>query len=169
MKALANLQNPTRCIVRLYEKYTALGPNDAPSGAFYLQPLKCPQPNCWYQSRAVGHNRLSLTQKRPCAKAGVTGHFTNHSLRRTFATRLYQQGADEQLIMSATGHRGKAGVRIYQEISRDQQEKVNEMIQPAKRRRVEEIAAACDDRSGCGANSSSNFNFVNCAVTFHKD
>ena len=70
--------------------------------------------------------------------------------------------------MSITGHRSKDGVRVYKEISCEQQEKVSEMIQPGKRRRVE-IASACDDGSTCGANSGNKFNFVNCAVTFHKE
>ena len=46
---------------------------------------------------------------------------------------------------------------------------MSEMIQPAKRRRVKEIASACDDGSACGANSGNKFNFFNCAVTFHKE
>ena len=81
---------------------------------------------------------------------------------------MYHQGADEQLIMSVTGHRSKDGLRIYKEISCEQQEKVSEMIQPAKRRKVEKNASACDE-SACGANSGNKFNFVNCAVTFHKE
>ena len=133
VKAFANLHNPTRCIVRLYENYMALRPDNAPSSTFYLQPFKRPRPNCWYRSRAAGHNHLSQTLKQLCGTAGITRHFTNHSLRRTCATRLYQQGADEQLIMSITGHRSKDGVRTYKEISGEQQKKVSEMIQPAKR------------------------------------
>ena len=118
VKAFANLQNPTRYIVRLYEKYMALRPDDAPSSTFYLQPIKGPRPNCCYQSRIVGHNHLSQTLKRLCSTAEIMGHFTNHSLRRTCSTRSYQQGADEQLIMmSITGHRSKDGVRISKEIS----------------------------------------------------
>ena len=171
MKAFANVQNPERCLVRLYTKYMALRPDDAPSSVFYLQPMKCPRPNCWYQSRPVGHNQLSKTVKRLCNKAGMTGYFTNHLLRRTCATRLYQQGADEQLIMSVTGHRSKDGVRMYKEVSHEQQEELNEMIQPTKRRRVE-TATASNDTSPpgpAGTNSSSTFSFINCSVTFHKD
>uniref|UniRef100_A0A1X7UEF4 Tyr recombinase domain-containing protein n=1 Tax=Amphimedon queenslandica TaxID=400682 RepID=A0A1X7UEF4_AMPQE len=46
---------------------------------------------------------------------------TNHSFRGvTAATRLFQAGVDEQLIMKRTGHRSTDGVRIYKHIS-DQQ------------------------------------------------
>uniref|UniRef100_A0A1X7SSA0 Tyr recombinase domain-containing protein n=1 Tax=Amphimedon queenslandica TaxID=400682 RepID=A0A1X7SSA0_AMPQE len=46
---------------------------------------------------------------------------TNHSLcGMTAATRLFQAGVDEQLIMKRTGHRSTDGVQIYKHIS-DQQ------------------------------------------------
>lgn len=59
----------------------------------------------------------------------VTGHFTNHSLRRTCATRLFQSGIDEQQIMSVTGHCSIDAVRVYKEMSNDQEEQ-SKMIQP---------------------------------------
>ena len=92
VEAFANLQNLTRCIVRLYEKYMALRPDDAPSSTFYLQPIKRPRPNCWYQSRAVGHNHLSQTLKLLCGTAGITGHFTNHSLRKDLCHQIVPTG-----------------------------------------------------------------------------
>ena len=35
---------------------------------------------------------------------GILGHFTNHLLRVTSATRLFEAHVDEQLIMERTGH-----------------------------------------------------------------
>ena len=46
VKAFSNVQNPNRCVVMLYQKYMALRPHDAPSDAFYLQPLRNPCENC---------------------------------------------------------------------------------------------------------------------------
>ena len=37
------------------------------------------------------------------------GYFTNHSLRASAATRLFDSGVEEQLNMSRTGQ----GVRVY--------------------------------------------------------
>jgi len=51
--------------------------------------------------------------KKICSAAGIEGYKTNHSLRATCATRLFQQNVDEQLIMSRTGHRSVKGVRSY--------------------------------------------------------
>ena len=58
----------------------------------------------------MGHNSLGATVKRLIDKVGVSGFYTNHSLRRTCATRLYRQGADDQQIMSVTGHRSIEGL-----------------------------------------------------------
>ena len=44
--------------------------------------------------------------------AGIPGHFTNHSLKVTSATRLFEARVDEQLIMQRTGHTSTA-VRSY--------------------------------------------------------
>lgn len=121
VKVFANTKCPERCVVRLYDKYMALRPEGAPSDVFYLRPLDKPRPGCWYTRKPVGHNPLSQTVKKLLENVGVQGYYTNHSLRRTCATRLYQHGADEQQIMAVTGHRSKDGVRNYKEPSLDQQ------------------------------------------------
>ncbi|CAB3997374.1 Zinc finger MYM-type 2 [Paramuricea clavata] len=41
-------------------------------------------------------------------KAGVNGHFTNHSLRATAVSRLFREGVDDKLIKGVTGHRSEA-------------------------------------------------------------
>ncbi|XP_062573148.1 zinc finger MYM-type protein 2-like [Saccostrea cucullata] len=55
-----------------------------------------------------------------CKIAGFTGHYTNHSLRATAATRLYDAGIDEQLITEKTGHRSTS-VRSYKRTNEQQQ------------------------------------------------
>ena len=42
---------------------------------------------------------LGQTVKQLCPKAGIQGHFTNHSLRATAATRICESKVNEQLIM----------------------------------------------------------------------
>ena len=110
-----NLENPSRCFVRLYQKYISHCPESAieKNTAFYLSPLKRTKGECWYSSIPVGHNTLAKTISQMCQIAGITGFKTNHSLRVTAATRLFQAGVDEQLIMKRTGHRSVDGVRKY--------------------------------------------------------
>ena len=50
---------------------------------------------------------------------GIPGYYTNHSLRATAATRLYQNDVDEQIIQEFTGHHSIA-VREYKRTSDDQ-------------------------------------------------
>ena len=83
----ANLENPRKCIVRLHKLYNAKCPWD---DAFYLKPLSKPTGEMWFQSQPVGHNILGGVIKH---------HFTNHSLRATAATRLFEAGVNEQLKM----------------------------------------------------------------------
>lgn len=101
IKYFANKDDPStsRCGIRLFQKYMSLRPSNAPTDVFYLKPRPegCFKSDCWYYiySRAVGP---SQTVKRLCNQAGVDGYFTNHSLCRTCATRLFQQGIEEQQI-----------------------------------------------------------------------
>ena len=55
--------------------------------------------------------------KRSVGKAGFDGHFINHSLRRSCATNLYDNGVPEQVIQETTGHRSVEGVRAYKRTS----------------------------------------------------
>ena len=57
-----------------------------------------------------------------------SGFFSNHSLRATCATRLYQAGVDEQLITERTGHTSLA-VRSYKRSSTQQSKAVCKIVQ----------------------------------------
>lgn len=107
--------NKTRCHVALFEKFQQVRPND--TNRFYIMPKK----NCisltWFTNRPIGKNKLAGFMKRISEKAGVPHHVTNHSLRATCATRLYEANVDEQLIMERTGHRSLNGVRAYKRTS----------------------------------------------------
>ena len=74
VKIFANDKCPERCVVRHYEKYMAVRPDDTPSDVFYLHPLQQPNlPGRWYSCKPVGHNPLSLTVKTLLNKQGVEG------------------------------------------------------------------------------------------------
>ena len=126
----ANKANPERCLVQLYKKYLEHRPDTAET-AFYLAPLKKPKGNVWYSKAPVGHNTLGKTVARVCLAGGIKGYKTNHSLRVTTATRLFQSGVDEQLIMGRTGHRSVSGVRTYKRISDSQKENLSNILNSA--------------------------------------
>ena len=127
----ANTQDPTRCLVRLFQEYLRHRPTD--TQCFYLTPLRKIKNDqvLWFSKVPVGHNTLSRTVGRLCRQAGISGFKTNHSLRVTSATRLFQSGVDEQLIMSHTGHRSVDGVRSYKRISEQQKKAVSSVLTSA--------------------------------------
>lgn len=143
-----NTKNPTRCFVRLFQLYQNKCPPNRPKDAFYLQQLSTPTEHCWYSPRPVGHSTLAGTVAKMCKSAGIRGFKTNHSLRATTCTRLYQAGVEEQLIMERTGHHSIEGVRSYKRTSAQQQETLSEILSLNKKSRY--------DTSGSSAASTSS-------------
>ena len=113
----ANQDNPQRCLVRIYKLYNSLCPVGRPDNAFYLAPLAHPKENCWFKRVPLGHCKLAEVVPRLMKSASIPGYFTNHSLRVTAATRLYDAQVDEATIMERTGHRSVEGIRTYKRTS----------------------------------------------------
>lgn len=129
VRAYANDENPERCIVRIYKLYVSKLPDDLPDDAFYFRP----HPNYdesgpWFTRQVIGVAKLGQIVKEMCVKAGIKGHRTNHSLRATAATRLYDQEFDEQLVCETTGHRSNS-VRDYKRTSCALKRKANLAVQ----------------------------------------
>ena len=76
VKVFANISNPKRCVLQLYQKYMSLRLANAPPDVFYLLPLCKTLPDCWYQPRPVGHNPLSHTVQKlhVCTEIGAEGY-----------------------------------------------------------------------------------------------
>ncbi len=91
-------------------------------------PLKKPKQDIWFSSVPVGHKTQGNTVKRMCADANIKGFKTNHSLRVTTATRLFQAGIDEHLIMKRTAQRSLDGIRLYKRISTEQELTVSSVL-----------------------------------------
>ncbi len=66
----------------------------------------------------MGVNKLRDTVKGLMLAAGVDGHYTNHSLRVTAATRMFSKGIEEKVIKERTGHKSDA-VQAYERTSED--------------------------------------------------
>ena len=135
--------DPTRCFVRLYKLYCSKCPQDRPENAFYLTPRSEPTDECWYSREPVGHNPLGLTVKRLCESAGISGYKTNHSLRVTFATRLFRSGVYKQIIMNVTGHQSIDGVRTYKRMSEQQYQEVSGILQGSNAKKANIESSGC--------------------------
>lgn len=116
-----------RCPLSLVSKYISLCPMENLRSSFYLKPLQKPKADQWYGKQPVGHNMLSAMVSNMMKDAGITGNFTNHSLRVTTVTRLFQNNVDTKLITKQTGHRSDA-VERYKRISDVQRMEVSSLL-----------------------------------------
>ena len=120
-------KNPYRCPVAIVDKYMSKLPLKRKTNALYLRLKANYSPTVWYVDRPVGVNTLQSVVNNVCKEAGLNGYFTNHSLRATSATRMYQSNLPEQVIQETTGHRSLA-IRSYQKTSENQKRKASEAI-----------------------------------------
>ncbi len=112
--------------MQLFKKYIAARPDGNPkcSKDFYLRPLaKFNSDGIGFSCQPLGIHKIESAIKRLCVEAGITGKRSNHSLRATSATRLYEAEMDEQLIQERTGHKSNA-IRGYKRMSTSLQKKV---------------------------------------------
>ena len=122
-----------RCYVAVLKKYFSVLPKevlDDPQSLFYQQ-RKEETPvspgSAWFKKQPRGRNTLQMMVKQVCEKAGIVGK-TNHSLRVTGASRLYECHVPEKLIKQRTGHRSLDALRTYERASRAQQQAVSSVI-----------------------------------------
>ena len=76
----------------------------------------------------LGINKVRSVVKDMLKHAGLDGFFTNHSLRQTAATRLFQAGQNVKLIKEVTGHISDA-VEKYETTSDRQRMEISSIIQ----------------------------------------
>ena len=107
--------------------YVHLCPEDTLKNSLYLQQLKNPKEEQWYSKAPIGHNTLSGFVKGMMEAAGFQGNFTNHSLRVTAVTRLFDCGQDIKVIKNQTGHRSDA-LLAYRRIDTDRLKEVSEVL-----------------------------------------
>ena len=69
--------------------------------------------------KRFGGRQIQLNFARWIKQAGITRPFSVHSLRHTFATRLYQKTGDLYLVQRALGHRQITTTEIYARVSDD--------------------------------------------------
>ena len=102
--------------VTYYEKYCRLLAPTCSSKKLYSRCKKFHTPSQWYCDQPLGINKIKTAVKEMCKQAGVQGKFTNHSLRATAATRMYDNQVPEQIIKETTGHKSDC-VCVYKRTS----------------------------------------------------
>ena len=103
--------NVNRCTVHLVDKYMSLCPpvtKRSMKPNFYLRSLERTNPAQWYSTQVVGLNTLKKTVGEMLKNTKLDGFFSNHSLRRTGISHLFQAGVPQKLIKEYSGHRSEA-------------------------------------------------------------
>lgn len=96
----------SHCPVRLIDIYLSKLPSDPKS--YYMQPMqkidhRFARP--WYQVSPVGVNTLKNMMSRMSELAGLSNWYTNHSLRATACTRMFNAGVPQKVIAEFSGQK----------------------------------------------------------------
>ena len=108
------LGNP-RCPIESYKTYLKHRPAEMmdENCPFYLQDIKNPKTEIWYQTMRVGKNKLNDFAKTMATELNLNGKHTNHSARRTMIQQLSESGIQDNDIIAVTGHRNAEALNSY--------------------------------------------------------
>ena len=133
------LPGKERCVVKLLDTYLSLLPPNAPY--FYMRVLDKfhaeLSKSCVTKQR-VGVNVLKNILPELPEKSGVGVHYTNHSLRATAITRMFNCGIPEKVIAETSGHKSTKALRCYEHTSLQQKQAVTKVINRSVTQSMEE-------------------------------
>ena len=118
-----------KCVVKLLDAYLKCLPLETET--FYMRPLtkfSVDPSKPSYGKQRVGITTLKKIVPDICQKSGCNTKYTNHSLRATAITRMFNGGLPEKLIAENSGHRSLKALRQYEHTSSEQQKLVSETI-----------------------------------------
>ena len=105
------------CVLDLY--ISKLPPEATTRDIFFLWPLEKASTEStllWYlESQPVGRNTLDFKLRKMCSLAGIQAEtISNHSLRATSATQMFEMGVPKKIIMERMGHKTLDALRTYE-------------------------------------------------------
>ena len=120
-----------RCLVKLLDMYFKYLPPQ--SIVFYLRPLSSfadgtSLKKCSFSKQRVGVNTLKQIVPDICKKSGCGAKYSNHSLRVTAITRMFNSGVSEKKIAETSGHKSVKGLREYEHTSCEQQKQITSIV-----------------------------------------
>ena len=162
--------NPLTCHVKLLDIYIEkLPPQAKQKDFFYFTPLKKKPLNPghpWFSSVPVGWNTLDKMVKDIFLEAGVKGK-TNHSLRVTGATRMYEHGIQEKTIQSRTGHKSVEALRVYERPSTEQHKEACKALSNVTNKSEKQPVPMCNAPAHSIPSQPPVFNFNGCSVNIY--
>jgi hypothetical protein len=123
--------------IEAYKKFSANRPSNMnhADSPFYLAVNYKPAQatNMWFKALAMGQERLQKTMARMATNAGLSGHYTNHSVRKTMCTQLLHAGVPPTTIIQLSGHKNVMSLNNYATASKDQQRCMSNILVGQKR------------------------------------
>ena len=120
------------CHVNILNFYLSKVPKNVRDrgGPFYLSPLPFTPTGqrAWFFDDRLSLSKLKGLLKKMCKDAHVEGNFTNHSLRATGATLLFDAGVPEMIVQKRTGHRSLDALRTYERVTPRQELEVAKIL-----------------------------------------
>ena len=123
--------NSPRCHVAILDLYFSKVPQSVSGESkFYLTPLPFTPTGSrpWFFPEPHQIKKLQSLLKTMCSSADIKGNFTNHSLRATGATVLFDAGVPESLIQKRTGHKSLDALRTYERVTQPQEQAVADIL-----------------------------------------
>lgn len=116
-----NVENPSRCPVRLYKKLIQKRGLNITTDRMFLTPNNFWKKNgIWYKNTPIGKNEMSKWLKKSAERCGLDvkkRRITNHSSRSTVVSHLVKAGIQEQELIKITGHATASSLKPYLQIS----------------------------------------------------
>ena len=106
-------EKPDLCPVKSFELYfSKLNPL---CDSLFQRPKKYANVKdaVWYDNMPLGHNKIGGMMKEIGQKAGLSTIYTNHCIRATTTTVLFQAGLEGERITNVTGHRSTTSLKPY--------------------------------------------------------
>ena len=127
------IKDETHCPVNAYKIYAQMRPSDYsdPDSPYYLGiNHKRKDDLNWFVRQPVGINKLGSIMKNMAKKANLnTTGLSNHSVRKTMATKLLQKGVETKLIKDLGGWRNINSLDSYATASNAQQREMSDFLQ----------------------------------------
>ena len=84
----------------------------------------------WFWDEPLPKTKLQTMVKDMFRDAGIEGRFTNHSLRVSGTTALFDAGVPESIIQKRTGHKSVSALHQYKRVTTTQNQMVANILQP---------------------------------------
>lgn len=131
-KIFTNETNLARCPVMAYKTYRDHRPQNMcqPHSPFYLAiNYKWEKTGNWFKNSPLGADSLTTIMKGMAQAAKLSGHITNHSIRKAMCSQLLSAGVNPITVIQLSGHKNVQSLNNYASASVGQQRDMCQILE----------------------------------------